>query len=59
MSHGNEKTVLGLMSIAFQNSKSLQKALADEGEDPENVSRFMVRCYQSMRDELVSPSHEK
>jgi hypothetical protein len=59
MSHGNEKTVLGLMSIAFQNSKSLQEALAHEGNDPASVSEFMIRHYQAMQKELGNPEPPK
>jgi hypothetical protein len=59
MSHGNEKAVLGLMAIAFRNSKSLQKALADEGDDPETVSRFVVRHYRAIASELVEPERGK
>jgi hypothetical protein len=53
MSHGYEKAAGGLLSIAFQNSKSLQKALADEGDDPAAVSRFMVKQYRAMLTELA------
>jgi hypothetical protein len=55
MSHGHDKTVLGLLAIAFQNSKPLQKALADEGDDPATVSRFMIRHYRAIVSELVNP----
>jgi hypothetical protein len=34
MSHGNDKAVGGLLSIAFHNSESLRKALTDMGDNP-------------------------
>ena len=58
MSHGNEKAIGGLLSIAFQNSKSLQKALTDKGDNPKEVSKFMVRYFRSMREELSNSSAE-
>jgi hypothetical protein len=59
MSHGNGKAVGGLLSIAFQNSKTLQKALADEGNNPKKVSEFMVRYYQAMKEELANSEAEE
>ena len=53
MSHGNEKAVGGLLSIAFHHSKSLQKTLTDLGDDPEKVSKFMVKYYLAMREEMT------
>ena len=52
MSHGNDKAVGGLLSIAFHNSESLRKALTDQGDNPKEVSKFMVKYYRSMREEL-------
>jgi hypothetical protein len=52
MSHGNDKAVGGLLSIAFHNSDSLRKALTDKGDNPKEVSKFMVKYYRSMREEL-------
>jgi len=48
-----------LLSIAFQNSKTLQKALADEGNNPKKVSEFMVRYYQAMKEELTNSEAEE
>jgi hypothetical protein len=52
MSHGNDKAVGGLVSIAFHHSKALQKALTDKGDNPKEVAKFMVKYYRSMREEV-------
>jgi chromosome condensin MukBEF ATPase and DNA-binding subunit MukB len=52
MSHGNDKAVGGLLSIAFHTSESLRKALTAKGDNPKEVSKFMVKYYLSMREEL-------
>jgi len=53
MSHGPDKAVGGLLSIAFHHSKALQKALTDLGDNPEKVSKFMVKYYLAMREEMT------
>ena len=58
MSHGNDKAVGGLLSIAFHHSKSLQKALTDKGDNPKEVAKFMVKYYRSMREEVSNSMNE-
>lgn len=53
MSHGRDKAIGGLLSIAFHHSKALQKALTDLGDNPEKVSKFMVKYYLAMREEMT------
>ena len=58
MSHGNDKAVGGLLSIAFHNSESLRKALTSKGDNPKEEAKSMVKYYRSMKEEVSKASAE-